>query len=172
MNKIKIALFVESLFEDLEFWYPNIRMREAEFDVAVIAPHKKIYTGKGGLKAEADIDIKSAFEKDFNALIIPGGYAPDHMRRHPEMVEFTRQIHNSGKTVAAICHGPWLAASAGIVKNRLVTSFFAIKDDMINAGANWIDQAVVKDENLITSRTPDDLPFFCRAILESLREQE
>jgi protease I len=167
----KIAIFLEKLFEDLEFWYPKLRMLEAGNEVKVIAPMLQTYTGKSGLKAEADITIAEVKTEDFDALIIPGGYAPDHMRRNVEMISFTRQMYASCKIIAAICHGPWMLASAGVAKDRLVTSFFAIKDDLVNAGADWVDQAVVKDENLITSRTPDDLPVFCRTIIDNLDKQ-
>jgi protease I len=163
-----IALFVADIFEDLEFWYPYYRMVEEGADVVVIGPTRDSYTGKKGLSATADQAISAVKSDEFHALIIPGGYAPDHMRRVPEMIQFVRDIHAEGKPVAAICHAGWMLASAGIVKGKQVTSFFAIKDDLVNAGADWVDREVVTDEKIITSRTPADLPAFCRAILDSL----
>jgi len=107
--------------------------------------------------------------EDFDAVIIPGGYAPDRMRRNEAMVKLVREMFEKGKVVAAICHAGWLPASAGILRGKRMTSFSAIKDDMVNAGAQWEDAEVVVDGNLITSRTPDDLPAFCVAIISKLR---
>lgn len=163
-----IALFVADLFEDLEFWYPYYRMIEEGADVVVIGPTRNGYTGKKGVPASADQAISAVKSDEFHALIIPGGYAPDHMRRVPEMVQFVRDMHSEGKPVAAICHAGWMLASAGILRGRRVTSFFAIKDDLVHAGAEWFDQEVVVDEKIITSRKPGDLPAFCKAIIESL----
>jgi protease I len=105
---------------------------------------------------------------DFDAVIIPGGYAPDHMRRYEKMVKLVRDASEAGKVVAAICHGGWMLASADVVRNKTVTCFFAIRDDLVNAGAKYVDQEVVRDGNLVTSRKPDDLPAFCRTIIEAL----
>jgi protease I len=163
-----IAIFVEKFYEDLEFWYPYLRMKEESADLCIIAPKVDEYKGKQGLIAKADQSIIGVKEDEFNALIIPGGYSPDHMRRTPEMVEFVKQMHENGKVVAAICHGPWMLASAGILKGKKVTSFYSIKDDLINAGAEWIDQEVVVDGKLVTSRNPNDLPAFCREIINLL----
>lgn len=164
----KIALLVADLFEDLEFYYPYYRMKEEGADVVVIGPHESEYKGKHGLTAKADTAIKGVKSVPFDAVIIPGGYSPDHMRRSPEMVEFVAEIHKQGKIVAAICHGPWMLASADIIQGAEVTSFYSIKDDLEHAGANWVDLKVVKYENLVTSRNPDDLPAFCTAIIEAI----
>jgi protease I len=164
-----IALFVEKLYEDLEFWYPYYRMKEEGAKVVVIAPETNtLYTGKHGVSAKADKSIHEVNADEFDALIIPGGYSPDHMRRTPAMVEFVKTIHVQGKVVAAICHGGWMLASAGIVKGRKITGFYSIKDDLIHAGAEWVDQEVVNESRIITSRTPSDLPAFCRAIMTAL----
>lgn len=168
----KIAIFVEKMYEDLEFWYPKLRMKEAGADVVVIAPKKEEYEGKHGIKAKADQSIMGVKSDEFHALIIPGGFSPDHMRRTPEMIEFTKKMYDEGKPIAAICHGVWILASAKVLDGKKVTSFFSIKDDLINAGAEWVDQEVVVDGNLITSRNPDDLPAFCKKIIESLSEVE
>jgi protease I len=162
----KIALFVAPMFEDLEFWYPCLRMREEGADVVAIGLGKTTYTGKHGLKATADESIDNTRAIEFDALIIPGGYSPDRMRRSPAMVEFVREMDKQRKPIAAICHGPWMLASADVVRDKEVTSFYSIKDDMVNAGANWVDHKDVRSDNIITSRNPDDLPSFCTAIIE------
>ncbi len=167
----KVAIFVEKLFEDLEFWYPCLRMKEEGAEVVVIAPKVETYTGKHGVPATADQSIYDANVEDFDALIIPGGYSPDHMRRVPEMVDFVKSMHLRGTYIATICHGGWMLASAGIIEGKDVTSFFAIKDDLMNAGARWVDQEVVTDSNLITSRTPKDLPVFCKTLIHALQNE-
>jgi len=164
----KIAVFIENLYEDLEFWYPYLRMKEEGADTVIIAPKVDTYKGKHGIPVKSDQSIIAVKPDEFNALIIPGGYSPDHMRRVPEMIEFVKDINNQNKTIAAICHAPWMLASAGILKGKKVTSFYSIKDDIVNAGAEWIDQEVICDANLITSRNPNDLPAFCKAIIEKL----
>jgi protease I len=165
----KIAIFLENMYEDLEFWYPNIRMKEAGAEVVVVAPKaNETYTGKHGLKAKSEQAVVGVKPEEFNALIIPGGYSPDHMRRHKEMVNFVKEMYNQGKPIAAICHGPWMLASADIIRGKKLTSFFSLKDDLVHAGAEWIDQEVVCDGNLITSRNPTDLPAFCREIIKTL----
>ena len=116
---------------------------------------------------DVSADLVSA--ADFDGIVIPGGYAPDIMRRYPKMVQLVRDFHEAGKVVAAICHAGWMLASAEILENRKVTSFFAIKDDLIHAGADWVDQEVVVDGNLITSRKPDDLPAFMKATINALK---
>ena len=165
----KIAIFVEDMFEDLEFWYPNIRMKEEGAEVVVVAPKAgQTYTGKHGLPAKSDLAVSSVETNEFNALIIPGGYSPDKMRRYKEMVDFVKKMNDEKKLIAAICHGGWMLASADIINGRKLTSFFSIKDDLIHAGAEWIDQEVVCDGNIITSRNPHDLPAFCREIIKVL----
>ncbi len=167
----KIAVLAEEMYEDLELWYPLIRMREEGAEVKVIGTGSaKAYNSKHGYPVTVDASAEEVKAGDFDAIIIPGGYAPDRMRRYPAMVNLVREAFKQGKIVAAICHAGWLPASAGIVKGRKMTSFFAIKDDMVNAGAEWVDEEVVRDGNLITSRTPDDLPAFCREIIKALSE--
>jgi deglycase len=162
---------VEDIYEDLEFWYPKIRMEEEGAEVVVIAPKAgEVYTGKYGLKAKSDTAIKDVKTDTFHALIIPGGYSPDKMRRHQEMVSFVKEMNKEGKPIAAICHAGWMLVSADIIKGKKVTGFFSIKDDMINAGAEWMDKEVVCDGNIITSRNPGDLPAFCREIIKNLED--
>ncbi len=166
----KVALFVEDHYEDLEFWYPYHRMREEGFEVVAVGPSRDTFTGKHGIPITGAAAIDEVKPAEFDGLIIPGGYAPDRMRRSAPMVDFVREIHGQGKPVAAICHGPWMLASARLLDGRRVTSFFSIKDDLVHAGAEWVDKEVVEDAGLITSRTPEDLPAFCSAIIRSLAE--
>lgn len=165
----KIAILLEKTYQDLEAWYPYYRLKEEGADVQFVAPKTdEEYFGKYGYPAKADLKIDDANANDFDAVIIPGGFAPDFMRREPKMIEFVRRAHEKGKLIASICHGGWILASADIIRNKKVTSFFAIKDDLINAGANFVDEEVVRDGNLITSRKPDDLPAFCHTIIAAL----
>jgi protease I len=167
----KIAILIEDMFNTHEFWYPYFRLKEAGAEVVVVcASGKTVYTGKPGTEATADVNVENVSAADFDGVVIPGGYAPDIMRRYPKMVQLVRDLFDSGKVVAAICHAGWMLASAGVLKGKCATSYFAIKDDMVNAGANWIDAEVVIDDNLITSRTPDDLPAYMRAIISALQD--
>ncbi len=165
----KVIILVEQMFNDQEFWYPYYRLKEAGADVTVVgtgtAPE---YTGKSGTRASVDKTVSEISAAEFHGIIIPGGYAPDHMRRSREMVRLVKDLHDSGRVVAAICHAGWMLASAEIVKDRTVTSFEAIRDDLVHAGARWVDREVVEDGNLITSRKPDDLPAFMRAFITKL----
>jgi len=165
----RVAVLVEEVYEDLELWYPVLRLREAGAEVKLIGPEAgAVYKGKNGVPAKADLGMNEAKAAEFDAVVVPGGYAPDRMRRHRPMVEFVRAIFDAGKPVAFICHAGWVPISAGIVRGRAVTSFHSIRDDLVNAGARWVDQEVVVDGNLISSRMPADLPAFCRAIIEQL----
>ncbi|MCS7232893.1 MAG: type 1 glutamine amidotransferase [Synergistetes bacterium] len=164
----RIAILVEDTFEDLELWYPLLRMKEEGAEVVLVGPEKRTYKGKYGVPAEADITSDQAKADDFDAVIIPGGYSPDRMRRDPKLVNFVKEAGEKGKVVAAICHGPWMLASANLLRGRKATAFFAIKDDVVNAGAEFVDAEAVVDGNIITSRTPKDLPAFCKAIIEAL----
>lgn len=164
----KLALFLADLYEEREFWYPYYRMQEEGASIVVVGAKLGSHRGKHGLPATVDRAIDDVSAADFDGLIIPGGYAPDHMRRNSEMVGFTRDIHQRGKLVAAICHAGWMLVSAGLLRGRRATSYAAIRDDMVNAGAEWVDEPVVEDGLIITSRHPGDLPEFCRAIIDSL----
>jgi protease I len=167
----KAIVLVEQMYNDYEFIYPLYRLREAGADTFVVGPEAgKKYPGKEGTSARSDLAAKDVNPAEYAVLIIPGGYAPDHMRRNRAMVELVKNMHQQGKIVAAICHAGWMLASAKILKGLKVTSFIAIKDDLEHAGANWVDEEVVIDGNLITSRTPDDLPAFMRAVIEGARK--
>lgn len=169
LEHVKVAVLVEDLYEDLELWYPVYRLREEGADVVLVGPDAgKTYSSKHGYPATSDQAAKDIDVEQFHAIIIPGGYAPDRMRLDRSMVNLVAEAVKSDKTVAAICHGAWMLCSAGILHGRLATSYIAIKDDLINAGAKWLDQEVVCDANLITSRTPADLPAFMRTIIESI----
>lgn len=165
----RIAVLVEKLYEDLELWYPVLRLREAGCDVTIVGPKAgESYASKHGYPARADAAAGEVNAGNFDAVIIPGGYSPDHMRRHKPMVDLVAQAAAQGKVVAAICHGGWMLCSARCVQDRRVTGFFAIRDDLENAGAVWEDSACVRDGNFVTSRTPDDLPAFLKGIMEAL----
>ena len=166
---MKIAMFTEDLYEDVEFWYPYYRLKEAGHRPVVIGSGKKdIFQGKHGIPNKVELSIKEARAEDFDAVVVPGGYAPDRMRLHPEFAQFVRLIHDKGKLVASLCHGPWILASAGILSGWKVTCWPSLKDDMMNAGARYLDEKVVVDGNIITSRCPDDLPAFMAEVVRFL----
>jgi len=166
----RFVLLVDTQFNDHEFWYPYFRLKEAGAEVVVVASTSgQTYVGKYGTPAKAQKSPVDINVTEFAGIIIPGGYAPDHMRRDQNMVSLVRAFDQQGKIVAAICHAGWMLVSAGILKDRTVTSFFAIKDDLVNAGAKWRDNEVVVDKNMITSRTPEDLPAFMRAIIAACK---
>jgi protease I len=165
-----IIILIEDMFNLFEFWYPFYRLKEEGMGVVVVGPEKgKVYTGKPGTEVQSDLSAAEIRPMDYDGIIIPGGYAPDRMRRYPAMTDIVRKMDGSGKPIAAICHAGWMLVSSGILKGRKTTSFFAIKDDMINAGALWEDAEVVVDRNLITSRTPEDLPAFMKTFLSVLK---
>jgi protease I len=165
-----ILMFVDHVYEDLELWYPKLRMLEEGAGVTVAGPEAgRTYTGKHGYPCAADAPIDMMEADDFDALVIPGGFAPDKLRRNPKVLELTRRFHEAIKPVAHICHGGWIPISAGIVKGYRCTSTPGIRDDLVNAGATWVDEPVVIDRNQISSRRPDDLPDFCMAIIEVIR---
>jgi len=165
----KVALLLETLYNEQEFWYPYYRLREAGAEVAVVAPEAgATYHSKIGMPAVSTLAATDADTSGFDGVVIPGGYAPDHMRRHPAMVALVRDIFATGKPVAAICHAGWMLVSAGVLPGRRATCYPSIKDDLINAGGVYQDAEVVVDQNLITSRKPDDLPAFMREFLNAL----
>jgi protease I len=168
----KIAILSGPDYEDMELQYPLYRLKEEGAEVVVAGIGAETYKGKKGYPVTVDAQITDLNARDFDAVVIPGGYAPDHMRRSEDLLTFVREIHDQGKTVAAICHAPWVAVSAGILKGRRVTCVPAIKDDVMNAGADYVDEPVVVDGNLVTSRRPDDLPFFLPAIIDAVAAQE
>ncbi len=165
----RIAILVDTLYQEMEVWYPLFRLQEAGAEVVLVgAEAGKIYTSKLGYPAKSDRCYDTLSAKDFDGVVVPGGYAPDHIRRYPKANQFVHDMDAHGKLVASICHGPWVLCSAGILKGRRATCFFAIKDDVVNAGARYEDAEVVVDGNLVTSRKPEDLPAFCRAAISVL----
>jgi len=159
-------VFVGDIYEDLELWYPKLRLIEAGGRVTVAGPEAGVtYAGKNGYPCQSDARIDQMREGDFDALIVPGGFMPDKLRRDPAVLDLVRAFDQAGKPIAAICHGGWIPISAGVYRGITVTGSPGIKDDLINAGADYEDRAVVVDRNHVTSRRPDDLPEFCRALI-------
>ena len=167
----KIAVLVEDSYEDLELWYPYYRLMEEGADVKLVGPEAKVYKSKYGYPAVADLSAAEAKADDFQGIVVPGGYAPDRLRRYPKILDLVREIFEKGGVVASICHGPWVLISANIMKGKKTAGFSSIKDDLINAGAIYLDKEVVVDNNLITSRTPKDLPAFLPAIIAALQNK-
>ena len=164
----RILLFAAPLYEDLELWYPKIRLEEEGADCVVAGLGERSYQGKRGYPLTPDTSVDQVSANDFDGLVIPGGYAPDILRRSERVLEITRQIFTAGKPVAFICHAGWVPISAGIVRGKHGTSVGAIRDDLVNAGMIWEDSPVVVDGNMITSRTPADLPQFMKALIRAL----
>lgn len=165
----RLLLFVDDVYEDLELWYPKLRMIEAGAHVTVAGPAARgKYAGKHGYPCTSDAAIRDIAAGEFHGVIIPGGFAPDKLRRDLKVLELVRQFAQAGKLVAAICHGGWIPISAGVYKGVKVTGSPGIKDDLVNAGATWVDAAVVIDRHFVSSRKPDDLPDFCEGILDVL----
>ena len=164
-----VLLLVEQDFQDLEAMYPYYRLKEAGFSVHVAGSETKEYHGKYGYPIKAE-SIEKFHAKDIDCVVIPGGWAPDFIRRNEKMLAIISEMNKQNKIIAAICHAGWVLASAKVCKGKTLTCFSAIKDDMINAGANYVDKEVVVDGNLITSRKPDDLPAFCREIINALEK--
>ncbi|MBW6492447.1 MAG: type 1 glutamine amidotransferase [Lentimicrobium sp.] len=165
----KIICFVHSDFEDLELWYPILRLRGEGFTVHIAGDlGNHIYVGKYGVPAKSDFGFDEIDAANYDGLLIPGGWAPDKLRRSPDVLKITREMMSANKPVAQICHAGWVLVSAGVLKGRKVTSTPGIKDDMINAGATWVDEAVVVDGNLVSSQKPADLPFYMNEYLKLL----
>jgi len=167
----RVAVLAENMYQELELWYPLLRLREAGAETFVVGSGSAdTYTSKLGYPVSVDRAAGEVSAAEIDAVVIPGGYAPDLMRRQPAMVQLVRQAFEQGKIVATICHAGWMLVSADVVRGRKATCFYSIKDDLVNAGADYVDAEVVRDGNLITSRVPSDLPAFCRTIIEALRE--
>jgi protease I len=163
----RFLMFVEDIYEDLELWYPKLRLIEAGAEVVVAGPKAgQKYAGKNGYPCVSDAAIAEMRAADFDGVVVPGGFMPDKLRRDGKVLQLVRDIAGAGKLVAAICHGGWIPISAGVYRGVRVTGSLGIKDDLVNAGAVWEDAAVVVDRHFVSSRKPDDLPDFCRAILQ------
>lgn len=165
----RIAVLAADLYQEMEIWYPLLRFREDGAEtVAVGAEAGKTYSSKKGYPVVSDVSIADVRAADFDAVIVPGGWAPDILRQDERILNFVREMDKAGKIVGAICHAGWVLCSADVLRGRKVTCYKAIKDDMIHAGAEYVDQEVVVDRNFITSRMPTDLPAFCREIAKAL----
>ena len=169
MSGKKIAIMVDEMYQVLEVWYPYYRFREAGLEVKLVATEANTtYPSKEGYPCVSEVAAGQARAEDYDCMLVPGGFAQDFMRRSAEVIKFANEMVNAGKIIAAICHGGWLLCSTQAYKGKTATCFKAIKDDIINAGADYVDAECMVDGNLITSRKPDDLPAFCTAILSAL----
>lgn len=169
----RVLIFTGDIYEDLELWYPKLRLQEAGAATTLAGPKAgKTYVGKNGYPCVADAAIEQMQESDFDAVVVPGGFMPDKLRRDPHVLDLVRGFDSAGKPIAAICHGGWIPISAGVYRGVRVTGSPGIKDDLINAGGLYEDAAVVVDRHHITSRRPDDLPDFCRELIRLMRRSE
>jgi len=167
------VVLAEENYEDLELHYPRLRLKEAGYDVQVVGPIKgNTYKSKHGYWATTTLTFNEVAAADVKVLVVPGGFCTDRLRRYPECNNLVADVWNAGAVVAFICHGGWVPISAKIVKGRKLTSFIAIKDDLINAGANWVDEKCVVDGKMVTAQTPEDLPAFMQGILQVLAESK
>ena len=167
----RVAVLIEQQYQEMEVWYPVYRLREAGCTVELVGPEAgKTYASKLGYPAKSTLAASDAKADPFAAVVIPGGFAPDYIRRSEPMLKLVRDAYSQKKPIAAICHGPWVLCSTTALKGRKVTCFHSIKDDVTNAGGTYVDQEVVIDGNVITSRTPEDLPAFVVALMEQMRK--
>ncbi len=166
----RVAVLVEQQYQEMEVWYPVYRLREAGCQVTLVGPEAgKTYPSKLGYPVKSDRSARDVSPDDFDLVVIPGGFAPDYLRRHEAILRLVSTMAEQGKVVAAICHGPWVLCSTQALKGKKATCFFAIKDDVTNAGATYVDEETVVDGNVITARKPDDLPAFATAVIRALR---
>ncbi|HMM19823.1 MAG TPA: type 1 glutamine amidotransferase domain-containing protein [Selenomonadales bacterium] len=166
----KVVQLVHQDFEDLELWYPVLRLREEGIAVQLAGERAgEVYRGKYGVPAQADVSFTAINPADYDGLLVPGGWAPDKLRRFPEVLALVRHMDGAGKPIGQICHAGWVLASAGILAGRTVTSTPGIRDDLVNAGAVWVDEEAVVDRNLVSGRRPPDLPMYMRAFIDVLQ---
>ena len=165
----RVAILVEDLYQDQEVWYPFYRLKEAGADAVFVGTGKAEYKSKFGYPLTPHVAVESVSAREFDGVIVPGGYAPDILRRYPAVIRLVKDANQQGKLLGAICHAGWVLCSADVLRGKTATCFSAIKDDVVNAGATYVDREVVRDGNLITARKPDDLPAFMRAFIEALQ---
>jgi protease I len=171
LKGLRTAILIEQQYQEMEVWYPLYRLREAGCQVTLVGPEAgKTYPSKLGYPAQSDRAARDVSARDFDLVVVPGGFAPDFIRRTEAMIRLVSDMAEQGKVVAAICHGPWVLCSTQALKGKRATCFFAIKDDVSNAGATYVDAEVVRDGNIITSRKPDDLPAFMQMIFQAVKE--
>ena len=166
-NKTVLA-FLDDIYEDMELWYPKLRLEEAGYALKCVAPELKTYSGKHGYPAQADVRLEDVRARDYCGLLVPGGFMPDKLRRDAKVLSLTKEFFDKGNMVAFICHGGWIPISAKILRGKHVTGSLGIKDDLENAGGIWVNEPVVVDGNLISSRTPRDLAPFAAAMVKFL----
>jgi protease I len=167
----RIAFLLDEGFEDLEFWVTVMRLREEGATVTAIGKDGgKEYSGKNALTATSDVGIKDVKASDFDAVVVPGGWAPDKMRRHDEIKRFVKEIYGAGKIVGLICHAGLVGISAGIVRGHKATGSLGIKDDLINAGATWVDEPAFRSGNIVWGRIVADIPAFCRELVAAIEK--
>jgi protease I len=166
----KIAVLLAEGFEDLEYWVTVMRLQEEGADVVTVGPNKKEVSGKNALTAQADATADEVDAETLDGIVIPGGWAPDKLRRYPEITGLVKAVHERGKTVGIICHGGLVAISAGIVEGSRATGSLGVKDDLVNAGATWADEAAFRDGNLVWGRVVADIPAFNRELVAALAE--
>jgi protease I len=168
LTECRVVVLLAEGFEDLEFWVTVMRLREEGARVTVAGLTTRPVRGKNGLEARADIEIGEVAADDVDALVVPGGWAPDKLRRDPAVTGLVRKVHDQGKVVGMICHAGLVGISAGIVEGRRATGSLGIKDDLVNAGAVWVDEAAFRDGNLVWGRVVEDIPDFCRELIEAI----
>lgn len=167
----KVLSFIEDLYNEFEFIYPYYRVQEAGYDVDVVASEPKEFIGEHGLESvKSNLSYDEIDVDDYEGLLIPGGYSPDKVRKHEEALDIVREFNKQGKPIGMICHAPWVGVSAGIVDGKTLTSTASIKDDLENAGVKWVDEAPVVDGNIVTARSPEDLPKYAKAFLDLLEK--
>ncbi len=168
MSNGTIAILVGPDYEDLEVWYPKLRLEEAGFETPLVGMGDAKYSGKWGYPATVDRHVRDVDPTTLCGVLAPGGWAPDKLRRDPAVLELVRHVDRAGGLIATICHGPWILISAGIVRGRRMTSTVGIRDDVVNAGATWVDAPTVTDGHMVSARVPADLPAFAQAMLRVL----
>ena len=171
MTRPTIAILVGPEYEDLEVWYPKLRLEEAGFHTPLVGMGDPMYHGKWGYPAPVDVHVRDVDPSTLVGVLAPGGWAPDKLRRDAAVLNLVRTVHAANGLVATICHGPWILISAGIVRGRTLTSTVGIRDDVVNAGATWVDEAAVIDGNIVSARVPKDLPAFAQAMLTVLERR-